>query len=86
MRQHRVGADTNRSFYRAVEEKMRSLPRVRQRDDEHVVEKVGVEIAAALLERQSRSSVYAENERLKLVLKRMYACAHVGIATKPQNI
>jgi hypothetical protein len=61
VRQHRMGADTNRSFYRAVEDKMRSLPKVRQRDDEHLVEKVGVEIAAAVLERQSRSSVYQEN-------------------------
>jgi|JI9StandDraft_2_1071091.scaffolds.fasta_scaffold409801_1 hypothetical protein len=68
---HKISSDTNRSFYKSLEQKMVSLPKVKKEVNMQALENVGFDLAVGILEKESKSRVVEENQRLKLLLNQM---------------
>jgi hypothetical protein len=70
--QHKNTSDTNRSFYRSYEQRVVNLPKMKDRDiSMQAMQSAGYEIAANILEKESKSKLIAENTKLKEILMKM---------------
>jgi hypothetical protein len=69
---HKASSDTNRSFYKSYEQRVLNLPKVRDREvSAHSMHNAGYEIAASLVEQETKSKLVAENHKLKELLLKM---------------
>lgn len=55
VKHHQINSENIRSFYDSYNQKVKSLPKMRERTNSHVIEQVGFEVAAAVIEAQSKN-------------------------------
>ncbi len=57
VKQHQINSQNNRSFYHSYQQKVYSLPKMKERTHSHVIEQLGFEVAAAVIETQTKNKI-----------------------------
>ena len=76
---HKISSDTNRSFYKSLEGKIVSLPKVKKEANFQSLEAAGFEVAISVIEKDSKSKIAEENQRLRKLLSQMYLNFDSGV-------